>query len=145
MLLRHLSSADDFPEQPLPLYASRVPAGFPSPADDYVEGKLDLNRYLINKPAATFFARAEGDSMTGVGIFSGDLLIVDRAARPQHNSIVVAALNGELTCKILDVHRRRLLSANRDYPPLAIIPGSDFAIEGVVLHSVRHHVRPGGL
>lgn len=145
MSIQYLYSAGDFPEQLLPLYACRVAAGFPSPADDYVEGVLDLNKYLIRKPSATFFARAEGDSMTGAGIFSGDLLIVDRAAKPVHHSIVVAALNGELACKILDIHRRQLLSANRDYPPIPITPGSDFAIEGVVLHSIRHHVRPGGL
>lgn len=141
MSVQYLSKSGEFEPLALPLYASRVSAGFPSPADDYVEGTLDLNQYLIDKPAATFFARAEGDSMIGAGIHPGDLLIVDRSAKPVHNSIVVAALNGELTCKILDIHHRRLLPANRRYSPIEIVPGSDFAIEGVVLHSIRHHVR----
>jgi len=145
MTIRYLSLAGEFNEQALPLYASRVPAGFPSPADDYIEGRLDLNKYLIQKPAATFFARAEGDSMIGAGIQPGDLLIVDRSARPVHNSIVVAALDGELTCKILDTHHRCLRSVNPHYPPIKILPGSDFSIEGVVLHSIHHHVRVSGL
>lgn len=145
MSIHYLCEAGEFPESPLPLYASRVAAGFPSPADDYIEGKLDLNQYLIHKPAATFFARAEGDSMIGAGIHPGDLLIVDRSAKPLHQSIVVAALDGELTCKILDIHRRCLRAANPQYAPIPILPGSDFAIEGVVLHSIHHHVRPGRL
>jgi DNA polymerase V len=143
MSIRYLCESGACPELRLPLFASRVSAGFPSPADDYVEGRLDLNKHLIAKPSATFFARAGGDSMTGVGIYSGDLLIVDRSARPVHHSIVVAVLNGELTCKLLDMHRHCLLAANPAYPPIAISAGSDFAIEGVVLHSIRHHVRPG--
>ncbi len=143
MSIYYLCEAGEFPENALPLYASRVAAGFPSPADDYVEDRLDLNRYLIRKPAATFFARADGDSMIGAGIHPGDLLIVDRSAKPAHQSVVVAALNGELTCKILDVHKRCLRSANPRYPPIPIQPGSDFAIEGVVLHSIHHHVRTG--
>lgn len=125
---------------PLPLYSFGVAAGFPSPADDYVERSLDLNEYLIKKPAATYFARAQGNSMVKLGIFDQDLLVVDRSATPQHGQVVVVALNGELVCKVLDLHRGRLLSANPDYPPIQITAEMDTLCEGVVTHSIRHHL-----
>lgn len=87
----------------LPLFASRVPAGFPSPADDYIDQRLDLNEHLINHPAATFFVRVSGDSMTGASLHDGDLLIVDRALEPVDGRIVIAAVNGELTVKRLSL------------------------------------------
>lgn len=122
-----------------PLYSTRVQAGFPSPADDYLEGSLDLNAHLISHPAATFYCCVCGDSMTGVGIFDGDLLIVDRALTPRNGDVVLAALDGELTCKILDSPGRQLLAANRRYPPIAIPEGSHFEVEGVVISSIRRH------
>lgn len=126
----------------LPLFLSRVPAGFPGPADDYSkEGGLDLND-LIRHPAATFYCRASGDSMRGVGIFDGDLLVVDRAEEPADGSVVVANLDGELTCKILDRAGRRLLSANPAHAPIPVGEGSEMKVEGVVLHSIRSHA-PG--
>lgn len=85
----------------LPLFTSTVPAGFPSPADDHIEGKLDLNEHLVRRPAATFFVRASGESMRGAGIFDGDLLIIDRGVTPQPDDIVIAILQGELTVKRL--------------------------------------------
>lgn len=122
-----------------PFFVSRVPAGFPSPADDYMDKGLDLNEYLIQHPAATFYCRVSGESMTGLGIFDGDILIVDRAVRPAHGDVVLAVLDGELTCKVLDMHKQRLLAANRDYDPIPIREGSDFSIEGVVTSSIRRH------
>lgn len=127
---------------PLPLFIHSVPAGFPSPADDYLERSLDLSTYLIKHPAASYLARAKGNSMEGCGIYDGDLLIVDRSLEPQHGQIVIAALDGQLTCKILDKNRRCLVSANKQYAPIAIGEFSDLIIEGVVVHSVRHHVQP---
>lgn len=123
----------------LPLFESRVPAGWPSQADDYVDRALDLNELLIRHPAATFFARAQGSSMRGLGIFDGDILIVDRAAQPVHGDVVVAALDGELTCKVLDRHHGRLLSANDKYPPIQIHEDASLVIEGVVTASIRLH------
>ena len=79
----------------LPVFLGRLPAGFPSPADDYLEGKLDLNRHLIKHPAATFFVRVTGDSMIGAGIHSGDLLVVDRSLEPADKHVVVAVLDGD--------------------------------------------------
>src|SRR2546422_657629 len=87
-----------------PLFLMPVSAGFPSPADDYIEGKLDLNEYLVKHKAATFFWRVTGDSMTGAGIHSGDLLIVDRSIEPTYGSVVIAVLDGELTVKRIEIH-----------------------------------------
>ena len=85
----------------LPLYSSKVPAGFPSPADDHMEEKLDLNTHLVKHPTATFFVKASGDSMVGAGIHSGDILIVDRSLNPKSGKIVIAAIDGQLTVKRL--------------------------------------------
>ncbi len=78
----------------LPLFGSPVEAGFPSPADDHIEGNLDLNQHLVRRPAATFFVRAAGESMRGAGIFDGDLLVIDRGITPQADDIVIAASTG---------------------------------------------------
>ncbi len=141
MLIRLQPAAQDLSRQELPLYASRVRAGFPSPADDFIDRPLDLNEFLIKKPAATFFAWAEGDSLRDIGISQGDLLIIDRSAPHVHGAIVVAALDGELTCKILDTRRKQLLSANDEYPPINVDGREDMVIEGVVTHSIKRHLR----
>jgi DNA polymerase V len=124
---------------PLPLFASRVPAGFPSPADDYVDQRLDLNEHLIDHPAATFFTRVSGHSMKDAGIHDGDLLIVDRALEPQDGRIVIAAVNGELTVKRLRIRKGRawLMPENPDYTPLAITEGLDCVIWGVVTQVIH--------
>jgi DNA polymerase V len=95
--------ASGFPnsQQAPPLFLEPVAAGFPSPAGDYIECRLDLNEHLIQHPSATFFVRVAGDSMTGAGIHDGDILIVDRSLEPESGSVVVAAVNGELTVKRL--------------------------------------------
>ncbi len=126
-----------------PLFLSRVVAGFPSPADDYIDKALDLNEYLIKHEAATFYCRVSGNSMKDLGIFDGDLLIVDRAVQPINGSVVVANIDGELTCKILDTKHKQLCSANADFPSFYIGDNNGLYIEGVVIHSIRSHVRPG--
>ncbi len=123
----------------LPVFLGRLPAGFPSPADDYIEGKLDLNRHLIKHPAATFFVRVSGDSMTGAGIHSGDLLVVDRSLEAIDGNVIVAALDGDLTVKRF---RKRngalsLLPENLNYQPIEITQQQTFEIWGVVT-SVIH-------
>lgn len=124
---------------PLPLFGARIAAGFPSPADDHLEDSLDLNEHLVQHPAATFFVRVEGDSMTGVGIHDGDLLVVDRAREPKSGAIVVAVINGELTVKRLSLEgeRIRLMPENPHYQPLEIRDGMDLVIWGVVAHAVH--------
>lgn len=124
--------------QPTPLFASRVSAGFPSPADDYVESGIDLHRHLVKNPAATFFAKASGDSMQLKGIYNGDLLVVDRSLSAKTGDVVIAAIDGELVCKILDASNRQLLPANPSYPPIKLRDGGDCLIEGVVTHAIRY-------
>ena len=125
----------------LPKFGSAVAAGFPSAADDFLEAQLDLNQHLIKHPSATYLARAQGHSMRGLGIFDGDTLIVDRSVEPKNEDIVVAALDGELTCKVLDTQNHLLLPANPRMKPINISEHSELVIEGVVIHSIRHHVR----
>jgi DNA polymerase V len=128
---------------PCPLFLVPVSAGYPSPADDHLEGKLDLNRHLIKHAAATFFVRVKGDSMIEAGIHSGDLLIVDRALEPTGNSVVIAIINGELTVKRLCKRGGTLvlMPGNGKYEPLYITEETDFEVWGVVTH-VIHAVKP---
>jgi DNA polymerase V len=137
--MNYFASSGNFSKRYLNLYLTKLSAGFPSPADDYTESKLDLNEHLIRQPSATFFAKAEGDSMIDRGIFNGDLLIVDRSIEAKHGHIIVAAFDGGLTCKILDKKRRRLMPANKNYKSIAILENSNFSIEGIVTHSIRGH------
>ena len=120
---------------PLPFYDLLVPAGFPSPAQDYVEKTLDLNELCIAHPAATYFVRVQGDSMIDAGIQDGDLLIVDRAIEPKHGDIVIAGFHGELTCKKLQIEPRlQLVPMNPDYPVIRVPDETELDIHGVVMH-----------
>jgi DNA polymerase V len=126
----------------LPLFLSRISAGFPSPADDYMEGKLSLDEHFVQRPEATFFLRVQGDSMIGAGVHNGDLLIVDKSLKAQHNSIVIAEIHGELTVKRLH-HQGNvvlLLAENPAYRPIAITEESQLVIWGVVTNVV-HNLR----
>jgi DNA polymerase V len=122
----------------LPFFSAHVPAGFPSPADDYIETGLDLNEYLVKHPSSTFLARASGDSMTQAGILDGALLVVDKSLTPKSGNVVIAAINGELTCKILDIEHRLLRAANPSYPSISLDEDTDLLIEGVVVHAINH-------
>lgn len=123
----------------LPVFLGRLPAGFPSPADDYLEGKLDLNRHLIKHPAATFFVRVSGDSMIEAGIHTGDLLVVDRSLEATDGNVIVAALDGELTVKRLSTRDKTvcLLPANKNYQPIEIHENQIFEIWGVVTNVIH--------
>lgn len=123
----------------LPLFASPISAGFPSPADDYVESKLDLNEFLIDNTEATFFLRVSGDSMVGAGIHHGDLLIVDRSKPPRHKKIVVAVVDGELVVKrLLQLNGGvSLVPENPNYPTIKIRPEVVFEIWGVVTNVIH--------
>lgn len=123
----------------VPLFLAPVSAGFPSPAEDYVEGRLDLNKHLIKHPATTFFVRVAGDSMTGAGIHPGDILVVDRSLEPRDASVVVVVLDGELTVKRISRRDGRLylIPDNSLYQPLEILEGMEFEVWGVVT-SVIH-------
>lgn len=124
-----------------PLFSTRIPAGFPSPADDSIDQQIDLNTHFIQHPAATFFLRVGGDSMTGAGIYPGDLLIVDRSLEPVDGKIIVAVLDGEITLKRLRYFSGRvsLVPENPIYKPLQIRDGMSFSTWGVVT-AVIHQV-----
>lgn len=123
----------------LPLAGSRVAAGFPSAAEDFVEGKLDLNELLVKRPAATFYVKVSGESMRDAGIFPGDILVVDRGETPRHGHVVVAVVNGELTVKRL--YRKgnvvRLNAENPVYPNIEIQGETDLIIWGVVRANIH--------
>lgn len=123
----------------LPLFDGSVPAGFPSPAEDYAEGRLDLNDYLVEHEAATFYVRVKGHSMTGAGILDGDVIAVDRALEPRHGDIVVAVIDGEFTVKELyrDGGSLRLLPHHPDFAPIEVRAGQELSVWGVVKGVVR--------
>ena len=122
-----------------PLFVEKVAAGFPSPAEDYIEGRIDLNEHLIAHPAATFFVRVSGDSMINAGIHPNDILIVDRSIEPAHGKIVIAAVDGLLTVKRL--FRRhgfiQLVPENPDYPAIKIKSQQELMIWGVVTNVIH--------
>ncbi|PIJ50955.1 DNA polymerase V subunit UmuD [Erwinia sp. OLTSP20] len=124
----------------LPLFTERVPCGFPSPAQDYIEERLDLSKLLIKHPNATYFIRVSGDSMRGVGIADGDLLVVDRSLTPRHGDIVVAAVAGEFTVKELRTRPSlQLVAHNHHYAPLVFQHEEQLEIFGVVTFSLKTH------
>lgn len=130
------------PMQFTPLYGYSISAGFPSPADDYIEDRLDLNELLVNNKAATFFLRVKGDSMINAGIHHGDIIVVDRSVQAAHRSIVVAVVEGELTVKrlITGSGRAELHAENPKYEPICLQEGQELTIWGVVTSSV-HQVK----
>jgi DNA polymerase V len=126
----------------IPLYASRVPAGPPSLAADEIDRMVEILSLLIDGPPENYFlVRARGDSMTGAGILDGDYLLVDSAATPANDKIVVASINGEVTVKTLKKDKTgiQLKPENDKYKPINITPGNDFFISGVVKRSFRKH------
>ncbi len=123
----------------VPVFVCRVPAGFPSPAEDYLDHPLDFNELLIAHPAATFAVRITGESMTGIGIFPGDIAVVDRAIAATDGAVILGILDGEFTIKR---YRRRgsalwLEAANPDFAPVPIDQDRVFEVWGVVRHVIR--------
>ncbi|MBO7223038.1 MAG: translesion error-prone DNA polymerase V autoproteolytic subunit [Kiritimatiellae bacterium] len=129
------SGENNFP----PLMSNTIAAGFPSPAEQYVEAPLDLNQLLISRPAATFFLRVAGDSMIDAGIFEGDILVVDRSIEAKDGMIVVACVDGEFTVKTLKKNTGsiRLEPANSSYPVITFKEGMELRIFGVVTSTIH--------
>ena len=125
----------------LVLFTSKISAGFPSPAEDYIDKNLDLNEHLIKHPAATFFIRVEGHSMINAGIHNGDMLIVDRTLEPVDKKIVIAVINGEMTVKRIRMLKGKLylMPENDSFKPIEVSEEADLQIWGVVT-SVIHSV-----
>ncbi|MEM1135389.1 MAG: translesion error-prone DNA polymerase V autoproteolytic subunit [Bacteroidota bacterium] len=126
--------------QIVPFYGCSVSAGFPSPADDFLEKKVDLNNFLIRDQASTFLVKVSGDSMIDVGICHGDILIVDRSVPAKHNHIVVGAIDGEFTVKRLlqEKNNTLLKPENPAYQVVEITPDKNFRILGVVTFAIRN-------
>ena len=147
MKLKHLKisghfnfySVDKTTFTEVPLFEGSVPAGFPSPADDNLEKTLDLNTYLIKRPAATFFVRVNGDSMINAGINDNDILIVDRSIKPSHGKVIIAVLDGQMTVKRLYKQSNKiiLMPENDLYQPIEIRDDMNMEIWGVVTSSVH--------
>jgi len=118
-----------------PLFETEVKAGFPSPANDYIERALDLNELIIKRPAATFFVRVQGESMRDASIQSGDILAVDRSIEPKEGHIIIARIDSEFTVKKLG--KSCLIAENNDYPDIPINKDTDFEVWGVVTYVIH--------
>jgi DNA polymerase V len=127
----------------VPLFSHKVTAGFPSPADDYIEGRLSLDEHLIQHKDATFFVRAKGNSMVGAGIFDGDLLVVDKSLNPSSGDIVIAIVDGDLTVKRL-IKRGATITLkpeNPRYKEIEFKDGQELQVWGVVTSTVKKFVK----
>lgn len=138
-MVKSIEAWESTPYQ-LPLYGSKVAAGFPSPAEDYIAETLNLNDHLVKHPSATFLVRATGNSMINAGIHENDILVVDRSVTAQPGKIVIAAIDGQLTVKTL--HKQPngkyiLMPENPDYPPIEVKEGSEVFIWGVVTYIIH--------
>ncbi len=136
----HVADTRNAKPYEIPLYESRVAAGFPSPASEYEEGRIDLNTLLIRHPAATFLVRVQGESMIGAGIHPGDLLVVDRSLQAHHGLVIVAVVDGELTVKRLLKEKGQiiLMPENPSFPPMPILENQDLMIWGVVTNVIHN-------
>ena len=137
--VRDFVESQNLAEYELPLFASTVAAGFPSPADDFMDTKLDLNTHLIKTPSATFFVRVAGESMKDIGITDGDILVVDRSIESWGNRIVVAVIDSEFTIKRFTTQNETVVleAENPDYLAIKITPEMDFSVWGVVSWTLK--------
>ena len=126
-------------EHKIDLFSYRIPAGFPSPAEDFLEKSLDLNEYLVKNKPATFLIKVTGNSMQNAGIFDGDVLVVDRSIEPTDGRVILGVLNGEFTVKRISIIKGKLslMPANDDFKPIDITPEMDFKVWGVITFSLH--------
>ncbi len=116
-----------------------IRAGFPSPAEDFAEPTLDLNRYVVKNPASTFYARVAGNSMEGAGIQDGDIIVIDKSLTPTQNSIAVCYIDGEFTLKRIEIEKNRvwLRPANPDFPSIEVTEDNHFVVWGIVTFVIK--------
>ncbi len=123
----------------LPYVDGGISAGFPSPALDFMDLKIDLNKYLIKHPSATFYGRVKGSSMKNAGIDDGDLLIIDKSLYPKNNDIAVCVIDGEFTAKRIRLTKNELwlIPENEAYTAIQVTEDNDFVIWGIVTHVIK--------
>lgn len=128
---------------PLPYADMGIQAGFPSPAQDYINDSIDLNRELIRHPAATFYARVDGESMIDDGIEPGDILVIDRSIEPADGDLAVCAVDGDFTLKRISLRPEGvwLIPSNEQFDPILVTPENRFEVWGVVTYTIKHHHR----
>lgn len=126
----------------LPLISTPISAGFPSPAGDFIDLKIDLNRDFIQHPSSTYFAKVTGDSMINAGISDGDLIIIDRSLTPKNGDIAVCLIDGEFTIKRIQFDKDCcwLIPENKNFKPIQVTEFNDFQIWGIVAHSIKSHI-----
>jgi len=127
----------------LPFIDGGIAAGFPSPAQDYIDLKIDLNTELINNPSSTFYARVKGTSMQDAGIMDGDILVIDKSLEPKDGDTAVCFIDGEFTLKYikLETDAVYLVPANPKFEPIKVTEENDFCIWGIVTYSIKNHKR----
>lgn len=125
----------------IPLFLEKIRAGFPSPAQDYVEGAIDLNRELIRHPSSTFYGRVSGDSMKDAGLFDGDIVVVDKSINPRDGDMAVCCIDGEFTIKFIKIEKGDiwLIPANEAFQPIRVTSENDFIVWGIVTYSIKNH------
>jgi len=136
-------SANTSSVMPLPMVEGGISAGFPSPAQDYIDLKIDLNKELIANPSSTFYGRVKGSSMKDAGILDGDILVIDKSLEPQDGDTAVCFIDGEFTLKYIKIEADAiyLVPANSKFQPLKVTEDNNFCIWGVVTYSIKSHKR----
>jgi|SRR5690606_10761913 len=131
--------ADVSTELKLPFVVEGISAGFPSPADDFLDINIDLNKHLIKNPSTTFYGRVRGNSMMDAGIHDGDLLIIDKSLEPLNNKVAVCFIDGEFTVKRIKIEKDIiwLIAENKDYKPIKVTKDNDFIIWGIVTNVIK--------
>lgn len=130
----------------LPFAEGGIKAGFPSPAQDYLDLAIDLNKELVRHPASTFYGRVSGESMIDAGLHDGDIVVIDKAITPYDGAMAVCFIDGEFTIKYIELHTDyiMLIPANKAFDPIKVTPGNDFIIWGIVTASVHQYSRKRG-
>jgi len=123
----------------IPVLSTPISAGFPSPALDFIDLSIDMNKYLIKRPTSTFYGRVKGQSMKDVGISDGDLLVIDKSIAPKDDQVAVCYLDGEFTLKKIKLEKDIcwLIPANEEYQPIQVTSQNDFLIWGIVTHVIK--------
>ena len=127
-------------ELELPFVVNGISAGFPSPADDFLDINIDLNKHLIKHPSTTFYGKVKGNSMIDAGIHDGDLLIIDKSLEPKNNKIAVCFLDGEFTVKRIKIEKDIvwLIAENKNYKPIKVTKDNEFLIWGIVINVIKY-------